>query len=45
MLKTEDLKTAYLKSEDSKYAFMCWVPHLSMKSQVISLIIHQPTAS
>ena len=26
MLKTEDLKTAYLKSEDSKYAFMCWEP-------------------
>ena len=24
MLKTEDLKTAYLESEDSKYAFMCW---------------------
>ena len=30
MLKTEDLKTAYLKSEDSKYAFMCWEPHISM---------------
>ena len=27
-LKTEDLKTAYLTSEDSKYAFMCWRPHI-----------------
>ena len=26
--KTEDLKTAYLKSEDSTYAFMCWEPHI-----------------
>ena len=26
MLKIEDLKTAYLKSEDSKYCFMCWEP-------------------
>ena len=30
MLKTEDLKTACLKSEDSKYAFMCWEPHMNM---------------
>ena len=26
MLKTEDLKTACFKSEDLKYAFMCWEP-------------------
>ena len=26
MLKTEDLKTAHLKSEDSKYASMCREP-------------------
>ena len=24
MLKTEDLKTAHLNSEDSNYASMCW---------------------
>ena len=29
MLQTEDMKTAYLKSEVSKYAFMCFEPHLS----------------
>ena len=28
MLKTEDLQTAYLKSEDSKCAFMCLEPQL-----------------
>ena len=27
MLKTEDLKTVYLKSKDSKYCFRCWEPH------------------
>ena len=26
MLTTEDLKTAYLISEVSKYAFVCWEP-------------------
>ena len=30
MLKTEDLKTPYLKSEDSKYAFICWEPPKSL---------------
>ena len=28
MLKTEDLKTAYLKSDDSKYVSMCWEPQI-----------------
>ena len=28
MLKTEDLKTAYPKSEDPKYSFMLWEPEL-----------------
>ena len=26
LFKTEDLKTAHLKSEDSKFGFMCWEP-------------------
>ena len=26
ILKTEDLKTAYLKSDDSKFACVCWEP-------------------
>ena len=30
MLETEDLKTVFLKSEDSKYCFMCWEPHDSV---------------
>ena len=30
MLKTEDLKRVLLKSEDSKYCFMCWEPYLSI---------------
>ena len=29
MLKTEDLKTAYLKAGDSKYALTCWEPQKS----------------
>ena len=29
MLKTKDLKTAYLEAENSKYAFMCWEPQNS----------------
>ena len=27
MLKTEDLKTVKLKSDNLKYCFMCWEPH------------------
>ena len=33
MLKTEDLKTAYLKAGDSKYAFICWEPHQLLDTQ------------
>ena len=32
MLKTDDLNTAYLKSEDSKLAYMCWVPYYASLS-------------
>ena len=37
ILKTEDLKTAYLKSKGSKYAFMCWetcLPNFLSSTQI-----------
>ena len=40
MLKTEDLKTAYLKAGDSKYAFYAGSPKsLNSKSIVIGIIL------
>ena len=37
MLKTEASKVPYLKAGDSKYAFICWEPHIFNMNIIITM--------